>query len=685
MRYLPTKISMYALLGGSALVYSFMSGCGGDATTSQTTGSGSTSSSSSGAGGAGGNGQGGMGECTPGQVQGCYSGPAGTENVGLCKEGTETCGADGTWGACTGEVQPATGAEACDGLDNNCDGQVDDGCACVGGSTQTCYSGPMGTEGVGACKAGTQTCTNNAWGPCVGSVEPATEDCDGLDNDCNGVVDNDLGTLTCGVGACVATVSACVNGQAQQCVPNSPSPEACNGIDDDCDMVIDDGNPGGGMVCSTGLQGVCAAGNTACENGGIVCKAVSMPSNETCNGLDDDCDGQIDESNPGGGVACNTGLQGVCASGLTQCSNGSIKCQAINMPTAEICNGLDDNCTGQVDEGNPGGNMPCTTGLPGICNAGTTSCTGGAIKCNQNQMAGAEVCGDNADNDCDGMTDEGCCIPVPEVCGDNIDNDCDGVIDDGCCVPMPEICGDNIDNDCDNLIDESCCGNGVLDAGEVCDDGDQINTDACTNMCTKGPLVVAGNALTYINSALAQLGESYNTDAAEWGTPSSQGVVIVSHDGGNVPSVDYLAHLNAGAHLLLVGGTAIAAYPTWVNNYVNTDNTASWHQASDCSPDWSKVGVHPITQFMPQTHEFTNPSVSYHMLHFTSAQPANTQLIGQTCHNAAAPYVLVTRKFSNNGTFTYMALDLGPYNDATSQNLMVAPFLQGYLAYVRSL
>jgi hypothetical protein len=70
----------------------------------------------------------------------------------------------------------------------------------------------------------------------------AIEVCNGVDDDCNGLVDDALGTSTCGVGACMRTVNNCVGGVPMTCTPGTPSPEICgNGIDDDCDGVIDNG------------------------------------------------------------------------------------------------------------------------------------------------------------------------------------------------------------------------------------------------------------------------------------------------------------------------------------------------------------------------------------------------------------------------------------------------------------
>jgi len=77
-------------------------------------------------------------QCKPGEVGECYNGTKSTKGVGPCKAGKRTCGKDGAWGDCEGEV--TNKFEVCDGVDNNCNGKVDDG-------DKICKDG-------GTCKAG---------------------------------------------------------------------------------------------------------------------------------------------------------------------------------------------------------------------------------------------------------------------------------------------------------------------------------------------------------------------------------------------------------------------------------------------------------------------------------------------------------------------------------------------------
>jgi hypothetical protein len=138
-----------------------------------------------------------------------------------------------------------------------------------------------------------------------------------------------------------------------------------DGSPDDVDGCPDDGNktaPGAcgcgvadaeeGSACDTGEPGVCEPGTLVCDAGASECEPNVAPSVEICNGLDDDCDGTADDSNPGGGLACDTGQPGVCAQGTTICDPNAIAvlCVPDDGPSVELpCNRRDDDCNGVVD------------------------------------------------------------------------------------------------------------------------------------------------------------------------------------------------------------------------------------------------------------------------------------------------------------------------------------------------
>jgi uncharacterized protein (TIGR03382 family) len=393
--------------------------------------------------------------------------------TGTCL-GTQTCGdtngdgtfdtANGTWGACNApQACTGTGPDCgiCDGKDNDCDGVCDGftlGCSDIQspGGPSTDNPGDPANNPIpqNVCHPGQKSCPQscagtNSFSACSGEEKgcnPSQDGsvhcdlCDGLDNDCDNKIDEDFVPSPCSSN-CGVGMTVCMNGHISCDAMPATTDNTCDHIDDDCDGNFDED-----WVCdsSAGCTGpnccVCGSGTTCekteCINGVPTCTTTQPIDPESCNCLDDDCDGKIDE-----GALCGGGADCVNCQCAFRCSPGefpcplSKKCSADNYCINDPCFGVtcpDMNGSKQACKDNGNNTASCVD----ICTVTTCAdplkcfpptgdclpddCTTYPDRCSATENCVAGVC---VGNPCSGVT-----CPADQYCeSGNCINSCAGV------------------------------------------------------------------------------------------------------------------------------------------------------------------------------------------------------------------------------------------------------------------
>jgi len=457
--------------------------------------------------------------------------------------------------------------ELCNGVDDDCDGLIDDDDDPVARQGEWYTDGD--SDGYGQTGASVLACeqpsgTAASDGDCDdgdAAVHPgATELCNGVDDDCDGDVDEDAAdgdswyadadgdgygdagaaTIACAQpSGTVADNTDCDDGSADT---HPGADEYCDGVDSDCDGVVDNNaldqlswyadsdSDGYGDASTTMVQCTQPSGYVAdasdCDDGDA---AVYPGATELCDGVDQDCDGDVDEGatgttpyyadtdGDGYGDAADVDYSCVAGSGYvadnSDCDDGDA---AVNPAAAEICNGIDDDCDGTTDVGatdEPSWYADGDGDGFGDAGSSTTACS---------QTTGYV----DDDSDCDD-SDATVNPDASESCN-SIDDDCDGDVDEDASDATAwyrDADGDGYGDDSSAVYDCSAPSGLISTAGD-CDDGDASVHPGATEYCDGVDTDCDGTAdpsstVTFESAAGAKTDLTSSFTLTSSGTPST--------------------------------------------------------------------------------------------------------------------------------------------------------------------
>jgi hypothetical protein len=390
----------------------------------------------------------------------------------------------------TSDCTPTNGGiEICDGVDNDCDGLIDEDESDGGNDAGINYHSPATCGGCGSDGAagvncekqiqcaeaavctGSFTCdyttcsqdcydldgdrTNGCEYFCIKKTingQPVTDEtdpslvCNGLDDDCDGQIDEDA-NLCNDVNNCGKCGRTCSAPNADPiCVHDADAGATCTDTDTKCTFKCKDGFADLNNSMADGCEYQCP---------------VWPPTQEICDNIDNDCDGKIDQADPdianapGEGDVCFGGTLGVCAAqahaGNQHCQSGAFVCQGANVvkpgTQIETCNAADDDCDGIVD-----GTLDGSTIV--TCSTDADCATQPFAKvCRSRPANGDSVCAKptDASNNGEGTScgsSVGECTPGVQKCQSGSLQCVGGV------TPQPEVCNGR-DDDCNNQIDDN--------------------------------------------------------------------------------------------------------------------------------------------------------------------------------------------------------------------------------------